>query len=266
MTRIANFYNSVVGKKVIVAATGLAMLGFLVAHVVGNLKVFLPDPEPGVPDIDVYAQALRTFGEPFLPHAAFLWAFRAFLLGTVVLHVITVLQLAAINRAARPVGYQRQRFARASRSALLMMVSGLLLLAYLVFHLLHLTVGWVDAANFEHGALYFNLYNAFATGPMMPLYVAIYLIGMVVVSFHLYHGAWSAFQTLGIDNPDRNTALRWTAIGLAVVLFVLFSAIPIAFATGLMDPPPEPVGHSEHSSAGGAAVEPASSRGHLRAP
>ena len=260
MTRITAFYSSVVGKKVIVAVTGLAMLGFLVAHVAGNLKAFLPDPEPGVPDIDVYAEALRTIGEPFIPRSGLLWVFRIGLLGTVVLHVITVIQLAAINRAARPVGYQHQRFSRASRSARLMMVSGLLLLAYIVFHLLHLTVGWVDPANFEHGALYYNLHSAFATGPLMPLYVGIYLVGMAVVAFHLYHGAWSAFQTLGIDNPDRNRALRLTAIGLAIVLFLLFSAIPLSFAAGLMDPPPDP-GSSQHST-----LEPAGSPETPRAP
>ena len=107
MKRLRLLYRSTIGKKAIVAVTGIIMLGFLIAHVSGNLKVFLPDPEPGVADIDAYAEFLRTVGEPAVPHGGVLWTTRLILLLALVLHVVNVIQLSARNRAARPVQYKK---------------------------------------------------------------------------------------------------------------------------------------------------------------
>ncbi|MDX1578415.1 MAG: succinate dehydrogenase, partial [Gemmatimonadota bacterium] len=158
MRRLRRFYASVIGKKAIVAVTGAIMLLFLVGHVTGNLKVFLPDIAPGVPDIDAYAEFLRTVGEPLVPHMAILWAVRLVLLAAVALHVVCVVQLVRHNRAARGEGYRRRRYDRATRPARWMMVSGLVVLGFIVFHILHFTTGTIDPASFREGEVYANLY------------------------------------------------------------------------------------------------------------
>ena len=234
MKRWSSFFSSTIGKKIVVGVTGLAMIVFLIGHVSGNLKVFLPDPEPGVADIDVYASFLRSMGEPLAPHGSLLWLVRIGLLAALVLHVVFVIQLSARNRAARPQGYAGQRYTRATWAARLMMYSGLLLLIYVVVHVLHFTTGTVEPSQFEHGAVYANLYNAFVRWP----WVAAYIVAMAFVAVHLYHGAWSVFQTLGLDHPDRNRLIRLGAALLALVLFLGFVSVPLAFITGVLGPPP----------------------------
>ena len=127
MSRLAVLYRATVGKKALVAVTGFVLLGFLLGHMAGNLKAFVPDPQPGVADIDVYAAYLREIGVPLLPHGWFLWLTRAALLSALVVHVVCVLQLAARNRAARPVGYRVTTQVEATRSARAMLLTGSLL-------------------------------------------------------------------------------------------------------------------------------------------
>jgi len=222
------------GKKALVAVTGAIMLGFLFLHVIGNLKAFLPDPEPGVPDIDVYSEFLRTLGEPILPYSVALWIFRVVLAGALVLHVVCVFQLASQNRRARPVRYERVDYVEATASGRWMLYTGSLLLVFVVIHLLHFTTGTIDATRFIHGAVYDNLYRAFHQWS----YAGFYLTAMVVLGLHLYHGAWSLFQSLGLDNPDRNRGLRRMAIVIAITLPLAFASVPIAFFSGSMKAPP----------------------------
>jgi len=228
-----SFYRSTIGKKVIAALTGLLMMGFLVVHMAGNFKVFLPDPEPGVADIDVYARFLRSMGEPLLPHESALWIARLVLLAALLLHVTCVSQLALRNRRARPASYARHRLAVATPAARWMLVSGGLLLIFVVVHLLHFTTGSLDPQHFQPGAVYANLHAAFSHWG----FAAFYAAAMVVLGLHLYHGGWSLFQTLGIDNPDRNAFLRTTAAALALAVALGFAAIPISIALGIL---PEP--------------------------
>ena len=237
----SGFFQSTLGKKSVVAVTGAILLGFLVGHVAGNLKVFLPDPEPGVRDIDVYAEFLRSMGEPMLPHGGALWTFRLILIVALVLHVVFVVQLSITNRAARPDRYELQRQVRGTLAAKGMMLTGVLVLGFVVFHLLHFTSGTIDPANFEPGRVYANVYSAFTRWPFVVLYAA----AMGLVSLHLYHGAWSMFQTLGLDSPDRNRALRWFATIISVALFVGFVIVPISVAVGALDPPTDRVGQTE---------------------
>jgi succinate dehydrogenase / fumarate reductase cytochrome b subunit len=235
------FFQSTLGKKSVVAVTGAVLLGFLVGHVAGNLKIFLPDPEPGVSDIDVYAEFLRSMGEPMLPHGGALWTFRLILIVALVLHVVFVVQLSLVNRAVRPNRYERQHQVRGTFAAKWMMLSGVLVLGFVVFHLLHFTTGTIDPANFEHGRVYANVYAAFVRWPL----VVLYAVAMGMVSLHLYHGAWSMFQTLGLDSPGRNRALRWFATIISVALFVGFVVVPISVAVGALDAPSESVGQTE---------------------
>lgn len=236
MNRFLLLYHSILGKKAIVAVTGAMMLGFLVLHVIGNLKAFLPDVAVGVPDIDVYSRFLRTMGEPILPYGVALWAIRIVMGIALVLHVVCVAQLAAISRRARPVGYQAPDYVEATRSARWMLQTGAVLLAFLVFHLLQFTTGSVEPSRFVEGGVYGNLFRAFQQW----YYAALYLIVMGILALHLYHGAWSLFQSLGADSPDRNRGLRRMAVVVAIGLAFAFGSVPAAFFSGVMDPPPSP--------------------------
>ena len=202
-------------------------------HVTGNLKAFLPDAAPGVPDIDHYAEFLRTMGEPLVPHNGVLYLTRAVLLISVVLHIWMVISLTAQNRRARPVRYVRQKYVQATTAARYMLGTGFLIAVFIVFHILHFTAGVLDPMRFVEGAVYENLYRAF----QLWYFVMIYVFAMAVIAFHLYHGVWSLFQTLGIDNPDRNRALRAFAAASALALFLGFSSLPVTFYFKKLPPP-----------------------------
>ena len=235
MNRISSLYSSSIGKKSIAAVTGLLLLGFLVGHVAGNLEVFTGSSANGVPHIDEYGQFLKEVGKPILPYMVGLWIARVGLLVCLVLHVIVVAQLAMQSKLARPSKYVRSEKVAASISARWMMYTGLLILAFIVFHILHFTTGTLELGEFEHGAVYANLFRSFSMWP-----VAIcYMIVMLVLGLHLYHGIWSLFQTLGFDNPDRNRVLRALAIIVTVGVVVGFIVVPLAFMTGTMPDPLE---------------------------
>jgi succinate dehydrogenase / fumarate reductase cytochrome b subunit len=237
MNRFKKLYSSSIGKKFIAAVTGVILFGFLIGHVAGNLKVFtgssthvVDGEEQYVPHIDEYGQFLKEAGTPILPEQVGLWIARSVLLVALILHVVVVIQLSLQSKAARPVGYVKSKKSAASLSSLYMMFSGLLILGFIIFHILHFTTGTIQLGTFEHGYVYNNLSHSFSKWP-----VAIgYVIVMVVLAFHLYHGVWSLFQTLGLDNPDRNKALRTVAATFAIVLAIGFAAVPLSFMTGSM--------------------------------
>ncbi len=230
--RIFHFYQSLIGKKVIVAITGAIMVGFLLLHVYGNFHVYF-----GAQKINEYSEWLRTFGTHLFGKGGLLWIIRIIVGGALILHVITVAQLIAHNKAARPVKYRvisrRRRIIVGSTMA----ISGLCLLAFLVFHILQFTTGTIRPTPFHEvdgvGIVYINLYEAFQVTWIAWLYIgAVALLGV-----HLYHGAWSFFQTIGWNNPDRNTTWRRLATAIAVGLFLGFASVPFLFWVGVM---PEP--------------------------
>lgn len=227
MNRLMGLYQSAMGKKVIVAVTGILMLGFLLGHVAGNLKVFLPALPDGTPDIDHYGHFLRTMGEPLVPHAMLLWVARLVLLVSLVLHVICVMHLSTGNLSAREVDYEKRTFSKATPPARWMMYTGGYLLVFIVLHLLHFTFGAIGP-SFEHGKIMNNLQASFSHIG----WVAAYVVSMLVVAMHLYHGAWSLFQTLGLDNPDRNQGIRRASAIVAVGLAIAFTSVPIAILVG----------------------------------
>lgn len=235
MKRFIQLYNSHIGKKFIAAVTGAILFLFLLGHVAGNLKVFTPDQANGIPAIDVYAHFLRTAGHPMVPEQFVLWGSRIGLLVALILHMVVVMQLAALNRRARPQKYAKNGLRAVSWSARWMLFSGFTILAFVVFHILHFTTGTIEVGEFEHGFVYANLYHSFACWPIAVLYV----VAICVVGFHLYHGLWSLFQTIGFDNPDRNAMLRTFALAVTIALVIGFSSLPLAFMSGAMEEPPE---------------------------
>ncbi|CAB4960880.1 unannotated protein [freshwater metagenome] len=234
-TWIGEAWDSNVGKKIAVALTGIVLVGYVVLHMIGNLTALLGAGEAasGGAQIDEYGHWLREFGTPLLPAETFLWAVRVFLLASLVVHVVGVYQLTMRNRAARPAGFPARRIGR-SWSARTMRLTGPLLLAFIVFHILHFTVLAVDVTPLAHGEIYSNIHGAFQKWYFVVLYVA----AVAALGYHLRHGVWSLFQTLGIDTPARNAYLRHGATALTVFVVVGFWMVPISFATGAL---PEPV-------------------------
>jgi succinate dehydrogenase / fumarate reductase cytochrome b subunit len=228
---VAEMWRSTIGKKTIVAVTGTVLVAYLVLHMVGNLNSLF-GPGTGEPRIDDYAEWLRTFGEPLIPYEGIVWAVRALLLGAIVVHIVGVVQLNARNRAARPAGFPAKRIGRSWESRL-MMVSGVLLLAFIVFHILQFTTLTIDVTPLEAGALYSNVYNAFQEWYL----VAIYLAALVFLGMHLRHAIWSVCQTLGLDSPERNFGIRMGANALTLVIVVGFALVPVLFFTGVLGEP-----------------------------
>ena len=233
MNRLAAIYSSNLGKKVIAAVTGLILFGFIAGHVAGNLKVFTGSTPDGLPHIDEYAHFLREVGVPLVPQNMVIWSARIVLLISVILHIAVVVQLAMQSSEARPIGYVKTKRKMASPAALYMMFSGGLIAFFIVFHLLHFTVGVVPiAGEFHHGEVYRNLSTSFSS---QYWFIALfYIVTMVVLGLHLNHGLWSLFQTLGLDNPDRNKIIRIGSTITTVLIIAGFITIPLAFLTGQM--------------------------------
>ena len=228
-----NFLGSLVGKKLIVAFTGLILLLFLLGHVTGNLKALFGADPNGIPAIDTYGKFLRTMGEPIVPYGALLWAARTVLLSSLVVHVVVVFQLTAANRTARPIQYSQYRTRASSFAAKSMMFTGVAILVFIALHVLHLTTGTIRFGAFEHGRVYANLYYSFR----QPVVALVYMAMMLAVGLHILHGSWSFFQTWGIDNPDRNWMLRRSAVVIALAITIGFSLLPLLFMFGIL---PEP--------------------------
>jgi succinate dehydrogenase / fumarate reductase cytochrome b subunit len=232
MEKIIRFYRSTIGKKYIVAITGLALVFFIIGHVTGNFKTFAGYDAAGVHKLDSYAHFLREILYPVFGHGGFLWVARIGLLVMLVLHVVTVIQLQALNLKANPAKYKGSNYRASTIAARFMMLGGIFLLAFVVFHILHLTIGSVHP-KFEDGKVYANVYYAFQN----PIVVGFYTLTMVFLGLHLYHGLWSVFQTLGVDNPDLNKTLTIGARFLAIFIVIGFLTVPFAVFGGFLAPP-----------------------------
>ncbi|MFE9396628.1 succinate dehydrogenase [Streptomyces flavidovirens] len=218
-----SFWGSTVGKKTVMAVSGLIMLMYLVAHMLGNLKIFF-----GSGEFNAYAHWLRTMGEPLLHYEWALWIVRVVLLAAVVLHGVAAYQLSRRDIRARPSKYVHKR-RRASYATRTMRWGGIILALFIVWHLLDLTTLTVNE-NAQPGRPYENVVATFSTwyGNV------IYLVAMLAVGLHIRHGFWSAAQTLGVGNARRDRILKATANGLALVLTAGFISVPVAVMTGVV--------------------------------
>ncbi|GAA1254179.1 succinate dehydrogenase cytochrome b subunit [Kitasatospora nipponensis] len=205
------------------AVSGLVLLAYLVAHMLGNLKVFL-----GAGELNGYAAWLRTVGQPFLGYAWFLWLARLVLLAAVLVHAVAAYQLSRRDLAARPVGYRHRR-RRASYATRTMRWGGVILALFVVWHILDLTTLTVNPRA-EAGHPYQNIVASFSTW----YGGGIYCLAMLALGLHVRHGFWSAAQTLGLNNPRRDRVLKFTANGLALLLTAGFLSVPIAVMTGVV--------------------------------
>ncbi len=216
-TRLERFWHSTVGKKVVMAATGLIMVAFVIGHVAGNLLVFA-----GPERINAYSAFLHGTGE-------LLWLVRLVLLAAVVLHIISAYQLTRIDMRARPIAYTTRDPQVSTLAARTIRWGGVLLLVFIVFHLLHMTTGTVHP-DFVPGDVYSNVVVAFRVWPVTLFYV----LAMAALGLHLYHGTWSAFRTLGLVRPSAEPLQRRGAAAVAILVAGAFAAVPLAVALGLL--------------------------------
>ena len=223
--RALAFWRTMIGKKVVMAVTGVLLILFVIAHMVGNLKIF-----SGPEEINAYSRFLREVGAPELTYGQLLWAVRIILLVCVAIHITAAFQLSRMSLDARPVGYRVKRNIETTFAACMMRWGGALLAVFIVFHLLHLTGGVVgfQPGQFEHFAVYQNVVAAFAVWPVALFYVA----AMGALCLHLYHGIWSMLQTLGWSTARNQRKQKIVARVIAILVFLGFSSVPVSVWAG----------------------------------
>jgi succinate dehydrogenase / fumarate reductase cytochrome b subunit len=223
--RLVALWNSVIGKKVVMAVSGAVLILFVIAHMVGNLKIF-----SGPEEINAYSRFLREVGWPELGYGQLLWMVRGGLLIAAVLHVMAAIQLTRMNSNARPVGYESRKNVETSWGALTMRWGGVLLALFIIFHLFHFTGGLVgfQPGQFEHLMVYQNVVAGFQVVPISLFYI----IAMGALCLHLDHGIWSMLQTLGWVNLDNTKSIRAVSRVVALVIFLGFISVPISVLAG----------------------------------
>jgi succinate dehydrogenase / fumarate reductase cytochrome b subunit len=218
MSRLRLLWNLAVGKKIVMAVTGLIWVAYLITHVLANLLVF-----QGPNKINAYSAFLHGTGGA-------LWAARLVLIAALVFHVLAAIQLAGRRYEARPVGYAAGRDPQvstwASRS---IRWGGAVILVFLVYHLLHFTIGTAHS-SFIEGDPYHNVATGFRSLPVVILYV----LAMIAVGLHLYHGIWSSGRSLGMSPPSPRPLRRMIALVLALVVWLGFTVIPVAVYAGVV--------------------------------
>ncbi len=212
-----SFLDEYIGKKVVMAVSGLVLFGFVIGHLLGNLQVFL-GPE-----------VLNAYGEFLRENPGLLWGTRFAVLAAVLAHIWAAVTLTNARRAARPAPYKRWEAQDSTYASRTMMMSGPLLAAYIVYHLLHLTLGTAHP-NFEEGNVYGNL----VVGLSNPLVAAVYIIAMVMLGLHLRHGIWSMFQSIGFSHPVHTPRLKTLAAVVAAAIVVGYISIPLAIFAGIV--------------------------------
>lgn len=218
MSRLLRFWHSTIGKKVVMAATGIVGIGFLVAHVAGNLLVFR-----GAAALNQYSAFLHG------PAAELLWLMRAVLLAAVLLHVLAAVQLTHLSRAARPSDYATRVPQVSTLASRLMRWGGALLLVFIVVHILHFTTGSLrPGGRFVPGDVYGNLVGSFRVWWVSLFYI----VAVAFLGLHLYHGAWASARTLGATGGSPNPLHRSVAAVIAVAVWLGFTIVPVVVLIG----------------------------------
>jgi succinate dehydrogenase / fumarate reductase cytochrome b subunit len=223
---LISFYQSSIGKKWIVALTGLVLVGFVVGHLIGNLQIFL-----GQEAINLYAERLQGLGD-------ILWGIRLFLLAVIVVHIVSTVLLAIQNKAARPQKYAIEARQKAGLASRTMLISGLIVTCFIVYHLLHFTAQtfhpewktWHDAEN-RH-----DVYSMMIVGFRDPLSSLFYIVGVGLLCMHLSHGIQSFLQTLGARTHSLAKPISKASPIIALLIFVGYISIPVASLLHIINP------------------------------
>ena len=223
--RAVRFYEAPIGKKAVMAVTGVILFGYVVGHLLGNLQIYSADRD----QLNRYAAFLH---DP--SRASLLWGVRGMLLLAVVLHIVASLQLWNLKRAARPIAYVKKADVPSAYAARTMMWSGPIIAAFVVFHVLHLTVGSVLPLE-ELGPNQPNVRANVIAGFQHPVVAGFYIVAMLLLCLHLYHGLWSMFQSMGLSHPRYTPGLKRFAAVCAILIAACNISIPIAVMTGLLE-------------------------------
>jgi len=216
--RAIRFYQASIGKKAVMAVTGVVLFGYVIGHLLGNLQVYL-----GQERMDGYAVFLHSM-------PGLLWAVRALLVACVVAHIVASLQLTRLKQEARPTRYVKKEAIASSYASRTMMWSGPIIAAFVIFHILDLTTGTANTQQFRELHAYENLVYSFRRIPVAMAYI----FCMTLLSMHLHHGLWSMFQSLGFNHPRYTPLLKRAAAWVSILLAAGFISIPIAVLTGIV--------------------------------
>jgi len=224
MSWFSDLTRSAVGRKAVMAVTGIILFGFVFVHMLGNLKMYL-----GADHMAEYGEFLRHVGAPAIPPEGVLWIARIVLLACVGFHIGAAWSLTRMARAARPSRYEHKEAVHTTYASRTMRWGGVILLLFIVYHLLDLTVGTVNP-HFVEGRPYENLVASFGVW-----YVGLfYIVANLALGLHLYHGLWSLFQSLGWNHPRFNQWRLWFAHGFAWIITLGNISFPLAVLTGLI--------------------------------
>jgi succinate dehydrogenase / fumarate reductase cytochrome b subunit len=215
--RLLLFWRSTVGKKVVMSVTGAIGVGYVLAHMLGNLQVF-----EGPEKLNAYAALLKS-------NIGLLWTARSILIAAVILHIFAAYQLARTSQKSRPVGYKRWRAVGSDFASRTMRWTGALIALFIAYHLLHLTIGTVHP-DFVEADVYHNVITGFRVWYVSVVYIA----AMLMLALHLYHGVWSMCESLGFNYPKYNHLIRALATILTVIVVAGFIAIPAAVLLGFI--------------------------------
>ena len=210
------------------AVTGIILFGFVLGHMIGNLKLYFGMHE-GRFALDVYGEWLRSIGVPGLPEGGALWIARLVLLTSVIFHIDSSIRLTLMNRRAREVGYESRRTVAGKYAARTMRWGGIIVALFIIFHILDLTTGQLNP-SFEEGAVHHNLIASLSR----PLVSAFYILANLALGAHLYHGLWSLFQSLGLNHRKFNDWRRVLAIAFAVIVTLGNLSFPLAVLMGVV--------------------------------
>ena len=219
MEATRGFIRSSIGRKVVMAVTGVILVGFVIAHLLGNLQVYL-----GPEAMNNYAVWLRQF-----LHGTGLWIARAILLVAVILHIWSAASLTLSSRRARPVAYRERKWREATYASRTMRWGGVIILLFVIYHILHMTTGTVHQ-SFIEGDVYHNFVAGFRVVPVSLFYI----FAMLALGLHLKHGVWSMFQTLGVSHPRYIRAAHVLAWVVAIVVVVGNISFPLAVLAGIV--------------------------------
>jgi succinate dehydrogenase / fumarate reductase, cytochrome b subunit len=238
-----SLYQSAVGKKWVMAVSGIAILGFVFFHMIGNLHLY-----EGPLQVNEYGEALRDLGGHLIPRTLALWLLRVGLVVAFGLHIHSAYGLTRMNLAANEKYASKRDYVAANFASRTMRWTGVIIALFIVFHLADLTWGWqLGNDDYVRGDVYHNVTQSLGNLPV----ALIYIVANIALALHIYHGAWSMFQTLGINNPFINKARRPFAAGLATIILVGNLSFPIAVQTGLISednrttPPPSEMHETE---------------------
>jgi succinate dehydrogenase / fumarate reductase cytochrome b subunit len=221
---IAVFYGSAIGKKAVMAVTGIFLFGWIFLHMLGNLKVYT-----GAEHYNAYAQFLITMGAPLLPNKGALIVVRTLLLLAAILHIVAATQLTIMNRKARPIAYRDREYVAGTYAARTMRWGGVIILLFVWYHLGHLTFG-----KFHPDFIEGDVYHNFVTGFQVWWVSAFYIIANLALGTHLYHGLWSMFNSLGLNHPGFNPWKRAFATVFALAVTAGNVSFPVAVLMGIL--------------------------------